>query len=50
MPHISVTCEVSRCERSREASEEQLQNMSLMSMTFEVSRCERSREASEGQP
>ena len=39
---MSVTLEVSRCERSREASEEQPSNISPMPVTLEVSRCERS--------
>ena len=47
---MPVTLEVSRPERSREASEEQPENMEPMYVTLEVSRPERSREASEEQP
>ena len=47
---MSVTREVSRCERSREASEEQPANIPLILVTCEVSRCERSREGSAEQP
>ena len=45
-----VTREVSQPERSRDASEEQPENMYPMSVTREVSRSERSREASAEQP
>ena len=47
---MSVTCEVSKEETSREAREEQLLNMSDMPVTFEVSKEETSREAREEQP
>ena len=63
MQDISVTCEVSKEERSREASDEQPENMpplthviksklytEYIDITLEVSKEERSREASDEQP
>ena len=47
---MRVTREVSKWERSRDASDEQLQNIHPMSVTCEVSQPERSRDASEEQP
>ena len=50
MEDMPVTFEVSRGDRSREASFEQPSNMEDMPVTFEVSRPDRSREASFEQP
>ena len=50
MSAMSVTFEVSNDDRSREASDEQPENMERMLVTFEVSKPERSREASDEQP
>ena len=50
MKYMSVTLDVSRPDRSREASDEQSENMRDMFPTFDVSRPDRSREASFEQP
>ena len=47
---MSVTFDVSKDERSRDASDEQLENMQLMSVTFDVSKDERSRDVNDLQP
>ena len=47
---MSVTCEVSSPERSREESEVQPRNISLMSVTREVSRPERSMASTASRP
>ena len=47
---MSVTSEVSKRERSRDASDEQPENIPLMSVTSEVSSGERSSEESEEHP
>ena len=50
MSSMLVTWEVSKPDRSREASFEQPSNMPPMSVTLEVSRPDRSREESDEQP
>ena len=50
MYHMSVTLEVSRCERSMEASARQPSNISRMSVTRDVSRPERSMDSISSKP
>ena len=45
-----VTAEVSKLERSSDASDEQPSNMELMSLTFDVFHFDTSREVSDEQP